>query len=106
MLYSRLGSLTTNNILMFAGKVELIQMNHISVVPLYGKLLALLVNIRHGRKDLPGTSTLAYNKHSYITAVKRFIRLAPGLSSVLILLTLKKFPEKFQDMRRSPVKTI
>ncbi len=68
--------MTANNRLMFAGKVELTQMKHISVVPLYGKLLALLVNIRHGRKGLPGTNTLACYK-TFVNYGRNFYNIGP-----------------------------
>ncbi len=37
--------------------------------------VALPANIRLGRKGLPGKNTLAYYEHSYIMAVKSFIKL-------------------------------
>ena len=40
---------------------------------------ALPANIRQGWKGLPGTNVLAYFEKSSVTAVKRFITLAPGL---------------------------
>ncbi len=54
-------------------------MKYFSVVPLYGRLLVSPTNIRLGWKSLPGTNTLASYKNPYITAVKSFITLAPGV---------------------------
>ena len=47
-------------------------MNHLSDAPLKGRLLASPTNIRLGWKGLLGTNTLAYDKNTYITAVKSF----------------------------------
>jgi hypothetical protein len=44
-----------------------------------GQALALFANIRLVSKDLPGTNTIAYYKHSLITTVKSFILLVPGV---------------------------
>jgi hypothetical protein len=38
-------------------------------------------NIRLGWKGVPGTNTLAYYKNLYLTAVKSFITLAPGVKN-------------------------
>jgi hypothetical protein len=43
------------------------------------RAVALLANIRLGWKRLRETNTLAYYEHSYITVVKSFMTLAPGL---------------------------
>jgi len=51
-------------------------MKHNLGVPVLGRLLALLTNIRLGWKGLPGTSSLAYWGHSKITGLKSFIALA------------------------------
>ncbi len=48
--------------------------------PLIGRALALLAKIRPSRKGLPGTNTLANNKHMKIKAVKSFLTLVPGES--------------------------
>jgi hypothetical protein len=47
-----------------------------------GKALALLSNIRHGWKGMPGTSTLAYYEQFKITHEKSFITLVPGVSII------------------------
>jgi hypothetical protein len=41
---------------------------------------ALTTNIRLGWKDLLGTNTLAFYKHSYIISVQNFITLGPGFN--------------------------
>jgi hypothetical protein len=46
-----------------------------------GEARAFTVNIRLGWKFSPGTNTLAYYENLYITAVKSFIGLAPGVLS-------------------------
>jgi hypothetical protein len=53
---------------------------HLKEAPLYVRLLALPTNIRLGWKGLPGTNTLAYYEYSYITDVKVFIILGPGIN--------------------------
>jgi len=50
---------------------------HLSGAPLYGRLLALLANIRLGWKRLPGTNALAYYEKLGLMTVKSFITLAP-----------------------------
>jgi hypothetical protein len=45
-----------------------------------GKLWAYPENIRLEWKGLSATNTLAYYKNMYITAVKGFIELAPGVN--------------------------
>jgi hypothetical protein len=54
---------------------------HLSGAPFYGRLLALPTNIRLDWKDLPGTNAQAYYEKSYLTAVKSFITLAPGITN-------------------------
>jgi hypothetical protein len=44
--------------------------------------LALLGNIRQGWKGLPGTDTVAYYENSYITDIKRFVSLGPGVNVI------------------------
>ncbi len=46
---------------------------------------ALPANISLGWKGFPGTNALAYYKNSYLTAVKSFITLAPGVNFTNIL---------------------
>jgi hypothetical protein len=48
--------------------------------------LALLENIGLGWKGLPGTNTLAYYKHSQITAVKSFITMGSSVDDNAIKL--------------------
>jgi hypothetical protein len=59
---------------MFAGRAWAYPSEALTVTstPLYGRLLALSADIRLGRKGLPETNSLAYYKHSSITA-KRFL---------------------------------
>ncbi len=56
-----------------------------SKAPLYGRLLALLTNIRLGWKGLLLENTLAYDENSQFTDVKSFIKLAPRLILGLLL---------------------
>jgi hypothetical protein len=51
---------------------------HHSDAPLYNKFLDLPTNIRSAWKRQPGTDTLAYYKHSQVTAIKRFVTFGPG----------------------------
>jgi hypothetical protein len=56
--------------LMFAGKT--------GAYPCEAPLLSINANIKLCWKNLPGTNTLAYYRHSKITSVKSFITLGPG----------------------------
>jgi hypothetical protein len=47
-------------------------MRHLSDVPHYGWLLALLTNIRLGWQYLPETNTLAYYGNPYVYEEKKF----------------------------------
>ncbi len=58
--------------------------------PLIGRALALLVKIRPSWIGLPGTNTIAYCKHSKITAVKKFLTLVPGESYCSLQREVKK----------------
>ncbi len=62
-------------------------MKNLTDIPLLGRLLALPTNNRLSWKGLPGTNTLAYYKNARLTAVNRFITLAPDMQQV----TFKKF---------------
>ena len=57
-------------------------MKQLSGTPLKGRLPALPTNIKLGCKGLPGTNTLAYYENPFITAVKIFIRLDPGVNVI------------------------
>jgi hypothetical protein len=57
-------------------------MKHLSDAPLYGRLLALLTNIRLSWKGLAGTNALAYYEKSSLKAVKSFITLATGVNVI------------------------
>ncbi len=61
--------------LMFVGKVRVLLK---SGAPKRFFTLALCANIVLGWKGLPGTNTLAYYGHSYISDMKSFITLVPG----------------------------
>jgi hypothetical protein len=67
-------------------------MKHLSDAPLYGRLLALLANIRLSWKGLAGTNAQAYYEKSQLTAVKSFITLATGVN--VIKLTMR--PNKLE----------
>jgi hypothetical protein len=50
--------------LMFVGKAKPTRVKQLSVAPLYGRLLALITNIRLDCKGLPDTNVLDYYKNS------------------------------------------
>jgi hypothetical protein len=56
-------------------------MEHLEDVPHKGRLLSLPANITLDWKGRPGTNTVAYYEHSYITDAKSFIILAPALEN-------------------------
>ncbi len=52
-------------------------MKYFSDAPLFDKFLTFSTNNMLGWKGLPGTNTLAYYKHSYITDVKMIVASTP-----------------------------
>jgi hypothetical protein len=51
-----------------------------SGAPCFTHLVRGITYIRLGLKSVPGTNTLAYHGNSYITIVKSFVTLGPGVT--------------------------
>jgi hypothetical protein len=67
--------------------------------PLTSRFLALSTNMRLGWKGLPGPNTLAYYENPYITDVKSFITLDPGVIVIkLFLPELKNVHNKLERL--------
>jgi hypothetical protein len=67
------------------------RMKYLSGAPFSGRPLALPKNIRLGWKGLPGTNTLAYYENLLITAVKSFVRLAPGVKPIILQINYNRY---------------
>jgi hypothetical protein len=66
-------------------RLEPTQLKNPTGVPLKGRLLALLTNIKQGWKSLPGTKNLVCNENSLITVVKSVITLGKGNNSSFLI---------------------